>query len=135
MSFQQVSTTLRSYLSNFMVRKIDFSMMSHFLKQTLSLPSGFFVAAQDGGHHGPLPGERHDPAVHDRRPPVTTVLNLLMASIDFGVMLAYNVKLTLLLMAFVPLMFLISTAALARRSIKDYARGSSTPPPTSSRSW
>ncbi|KMZ13625.1 ABC-type bacteriocin/lantibiotic exporter, contains an N-terminal double-glycine peptidase domain [Candidatus Burkholderia humilis] len=41
--FTQLMSTIRAYLANFMVRNMDFAMMSQFFKHTFSLPFSFFA--------------------------------------------------------------------------------------------
>ncbi|MBV8209930.1 MAG: cyclic nucleotide-binding domain-containing protein, partial [Burkholderiaceae bacterium] len=40
--FTQLTATIRAALTNFMIRKLDFTMMSQFLRHALSLPYSFF---------------------------------------------------------------------------------------------
>src|SRR6185436_15436106 len=46
--FTQLMATVRAALSNFMVRKLDFTMMSQFFRHTLSLPYSFFAKRKTG---------------------------------------------------------------------------------------
>jgi len=46
--FTQVMATIRATLANFMVRKLDFTMMSQFFRHTLSLPYSFFAKRKTG---------------------------------------------------------------------------------------
>src|SRR5258706_16063154 len=40
--FTQLTATIRAALANFMVRQLDFTMISQFFRHTLSLPYSFF---------------------------------------------------------------------------------------------
>jgi len=124
--FTQVMGTVRAVLSNFMVRKLDFTMMSQFLRHTLSLPYSFFAKRQTGDIFARFQ-ENQTIRAFLTESTVTTVLNLLMVFIYFSVMFLYNVKLTLVLIAFVvPILVL---TVLVTPKIKSYARevfGSST---------
>jgi ATP-binding cassette, subfamily B, bacterial HlyB/CyaB len=46
--FSQLMSTVRAYLSNFMVRNMDFAMMSQFFRHTMSLPFSFFAKRKTG---------------------------------------------------------------------------------------
>ena len=46
--FTQLTTVMRAFLSNFMIRNLDFAMMSAFLKHTLSLPLSFYIQRRTG---------------------------------------------------------------------------------------
>ncbi|HEV3104693.1 MAG TPA: peptidase domain-containing ABC transporter [Trinickia sp.] len=117
--FTQLMTTIRAHLSNFMVRSLDFSMMSQFFKHTMSLPLAFFAKRKTGDVFARFQ-ENQTIRAFLTESTVTTVLNLLMIAIYFTVMFLYNVKLTLLLIGFVvPIMAL---TALATPKIKRYAR-------------
>jgi ATP-binding cassette subfamily B protein len=117
--FSQIMATIRAYLANFMVRNMDFAMMSQFFRHTLSLPYSFFAKRKTGDIFARFQ-ENQTIRAFLTESTVTTVLNLLMVFIYFSVMFVYNVKLTLLLIAFViPIMLL---TALATPKIKNYAR-------------
>lgn len=117
--FSQIMATIRAYLANFMVRNMDFAMMSQFFRHTLSLPFSFFAKRKTGDIFARFQ-ENQTIRAFLTESTVTTVLNLLMVFIYFSVMFVYNVKLTLLLIAFViPIMLL---TALATPKIKHYAR-------------
>jgi ATP-binding cassette subfamily B protein len=94
-------------------------MMSQFLRHTLSLPYSFFAKRQTGDIFARFQ-ENQTIRAFLTESTVTTVLNLLMVFIYFTIMFLYNVKLTLLLLAFVvPILAL--TAAVTPK-IKHYAR-------------
>ena len=75
-------------------------MMSQFFKHTLSLPYSFFAKRKTGDIFARFQ-ENQTIRAFLTESTVTTVLNLLMIFIYFTVMFLYNVKLTLLLIAFV----------------------------------
>lgn len=117
--FSQLMATIRAYLANFMVRNMDFAMMSHFFKHTLSLPLSFFAKRKTGDIFARFQ-ENQTIRAFLTESTVTTALNLLMVFIYFTIMFLYNVKLTLLLIAFV-----IPIAALTvvvTPKVKAYAR-------------
>ncbi len=117
--FSQFMSTVRAYLANFMVRNMDFAMMSHFFKHTLSLPFSFFAKRKTGDIFARFQ-ENQTIRAFLTESTVTTALNLLMVFIYFTIMFLYNVKMTLVLIAFV-----IPIAALtvvATPKVKAYAR-------------
>ncbi|HTJ92847.1 MAG TPA: peptidase domain-containing ABC transporter [Pararobbsia sp.] len=117
--FSQLMATVRAYLANFMVRNMDFAMMSQFFKHTMSLPLSFFVKRKTGDVFARFQ-ENQTIRSFLTESTVTTALNLLMVFIYFAIMFVYNVKLTLLLIGFViPIMVL---TAVATPRIKAYAR-------------
>lgn len=119
--FTQLMATIRSALANFMVRKLDFNMMSQFFKHTLSLPYSFFAKRKTGDIFARFQ-ENQTIRAFLTESTVTTVLNLLMLFIYFTVMFLYNVKLTLLLIAcVVPIVVL---TVLVTPKVKAYARES-----------
>ncbi len=119
--FTQLMSTVRSFLANFMVRNMDFAMMSQFFKHTMSLPYGFFATRKTGDVFARFQ-ENQTIRAFLTESTVTTVLNLLMVFIYFTIMFLYNVKLTLLLIGFViPIVVL---TVLVTPKIKNYARES-----------
>lgn len=117
--FTQLMSTVRAYLANYMVRNLDFSMMSQFFKHTMSLPYSFFAKRKTGDILARFQ-ENQTIRAFLTESTVTTVLNLLMVFIYFTILFLYNVKLTLLLIGFViPIM---AVTVLATPRIKDYAR-------------
>ncbi|WP_179402642.1 peptidase domain-containing ABC transporter [Burkholderia guangdongensis] len=117
--FTQLMTTIRAHLSNFMVRSLDFAMMSQFFKHTMSLPYSFFARRKSGDVFARFQ-ENQTIRAFLTESTVTTALNLLMIFIYFTIMFLYNVKMTLLLIAFVtPIMAL---TALATPKLKHFAR-------------
>ncbi len=118
-AFSQVIATIRAFLANFMVRNMDFAMMSEFFKHTLSLPLSFFVNRKTGDIFARFQ-ENQTVRAFLTESTVTTVLNLLMVFIYFTIMFLYNVKLTVLLLAFV--IPIVALTVLATPRIKNYAR-------------
>jgi ATP-binding cassette subfamily B protein len=117
--FTQGMATIRAALSNFLVRKLDFTMMSQFLKHTLSLPYSFFATRKTGDIFARFQ-ENQTVRAFLTESTVTTVLNVLMIFIYFTVMFLYNVKLTLLLIVCVVPILVLTVAATPR--LKNYAR-------------
>jgi len=117
--FTQIMATVRAVLSNFMVRKLDFTMMSQFFRHTLSLPYSFFAKRKTGDIFARFQ-ENQTIRAFLTESTITTVLNLLMVFIYFSVMFLYNVKLTLLLIAFV--IPILSLTVLVTPKVKAYAR-------------
>jgi ATP-binding cassette, subfamily B, bacterial HlyB/CyaB len=117
--FTQLTATIRAALANFMVRKLDFTMMSQFLRHTLSLPYSFFAKRKTGDIFARFQ-ENQTIRAFLTESTITTVLNLLMIFIYFTVLFLYNVRLTLLLIAFViPIMAL---TVLVTPKVKGFAR-------------
>lgn len=117
--FTQIMATVRAYLANYMVRNLDFSMMSQFFKHTMSLPYSFFAKRKVGDIVARFQ-ENQTIRAFLTESTVTTMLNLLMVFIYFTILFLYNVKLTLLLIAFViPIMAL---TVFTTPRIKHHAR-------------
>lgn len=117
--FSQLMATIRAYLANFMVRNMDFAMMSHFFRHTLSLPLSFFARRKTGDIFARFQ-ENQTIRAFLTESTVTTALNLLMVFIYFTIMFLYNVKLTLLLIAFVIPIAALTVVVTPR--VKGYAR-------------
>jgi len=118
-AFTQVMSTLRAYLSNYMVRNLDFSMMAQFFKHTMSLPYSFFAKRKTGDILARF-SENQTIRAFLTESTVTTLLNLLMVFIYFTILFFYNVKLTMLLIGFV--IPIVGLTVLATPRIKEYAR-------------
>jgi len=117
--FTQLMSTIRAALSNFMVRKLDFTMMSQFMRHTLSLPYSFFAKRKTGDIFARFQ-ENQTIRAFLTESTITTVLNLLMVFIYFTVLFLYNVKLTLMLIGFVvPILVL---TVLVTPKVKAFAR-------------
>jgi ATP-binding cassette subfamily B protein len=117
--FTQVMSTLRAYLSNYMVRNLDFSMMAQFFKHTMSLPYSFFAKRKTGDILARF-SENQTIRAFLTESTVTTLLNLLMVFMYFTILFFYNVKLTLLLIGFV--IPIVGLTVLTTPRIKEYAR-------------
>jgi subfamily B ATP-binding cassette protein HlyB/CyaB len=117
--FTQLTATIRAALANFMVRKLDFTMMSQFFRHTLSLPYSFFAKRKTGDIFARFQ-ENQTIRAFLTESTISTVLNLLMIFIYFTVMFLYNVKLTLLLIAFV--IPIVALTVLVTPKVKSYAR-------------
>jgi ATP-binding cassette subfamily B protein len=117
--FSQLMSTVRAYLANFMVRNMDFAMMSQFFRHTMSLPFSFFASRKTGDIFARFQ-ENQTIRAFLTESTVTTALNLLMVFIYFTIMFVYNVKMTLVLIGFV--IPIIAVTAFATPKIKRYAR-------------
>ena len=117
--FSQLTATLRAFLSNYLVRSMDFTMMSMFFKHAMSLPISFFAKRKTGDIFARFQENRTIRAFLTEST-VTTILNLLMVFIYFTILFFYNVKLTLLLIAFVVPILLLTV--LVTPKLKQYAR-------------
>ena len=117
--FTQLTSVLRAFLSAYMVRNMDFTMMSHFFKHAMSLPISFFAKRKTGDIFARFQ-ENQTIRAFLTESTITTVLNLLMVFIYFTILFIYNSTLTWLLIAFViPIMIL--TVAVTPK-MKNYAR-------------
>ncbi|MBM0106848.1 peptidase domain-containing ABC transporter [Steroidobacter sp. S1-65] len=119
--FTKLTTLMRGFLANYIRRNLDFEMISQFFRHTLSLPLDFFNKRRTGDIFARF---QENMKVRNflTESTVSTLLNALMAFIYFFVMFLYSVKLTLLLIAFmVPLGVL---TVLVTPRIKQYARRS-----------
>jgi ATP-binding cassette subfamily B protein len=117
--FSQLTGVMRAFLSNFMVRNMDFAMMSGFLKHALSLPIPFFAKRKTGDIFARFQ-ENQTIRAFLTESTITTVLNLLMAFIYFSILFLYSVKMTMLLIALV--MPILVLTVLVTPRIKAYAR-------------
>jgi ATP-binding cassette subfamily B protein len=117
--FTQLTATIRAALANFMVRKLDFTMMSQFFRHTLSLPYSFFAKRKTGDIFARFQ-ENQTIRAFLTESTISTVLNLLMIFIYFTVLFLYNVRLTLLLIAFVIPMLALTVVVTPK--VKAFAR-------------
>jgi ABC-type bacteriocin/lantibiotic exporters, contain an N-terminal double-glycine peptidase domain len=117
--FTQLTAVLRAFLANFMVRSLDFTMIAQFFKHTLSLPIAFFAKRKTGEIFARF---QENVTVRNflTESTISTVLNVLMVFIYLIVLFLYNVKLTLLLLALVIPMGILTVVATPM--IKNYAR-------------
>ncbi len=119
--FTQLTTLLRTFLTTYLIRNMDFSMMSHFFKHTLSLPLSFFSNRQTGDI---IARFQENEKIRDflTETTISTILNVIMIFLYLTVLFIYSVKMTFLLLAFViPIMLL---TVLITPKMKDYARSS-----------
>jgi len=118
-SFTQITTLMRGFLSTFMVRNLDFTMMSQFFKHTMSLPVSFFSKRRTGDVFARF---QENATIRQflTESTITTILNVLMMFIYFIVLFLYNVKMTLLLIALIIPMVILTLAVTPR--LKNYAR-------------
>ena len=117
--FRQITRFFSAYLMNFLIRKLDFDMISGFYRYVLSLPIEFFARRQVGD----IVARFHENNTVRRfmtQGSISTLLNTMMIFTYFIVMFMYNVRLTLMLMAFLPPIILLTL--LAAPKYKDYAR-------------
>ena len=117
--FTQLTATIRAALANFLVRKLDFTMMSQFFRHTLSLPYSFFAKRKTGDIFARFQ-ENQTIRAFLTESTITTVLNLLMIFIYFTVLFLYNVRLTLLLIVFV--IPILALTVLVTPKVKRFAR-------------
>lgn len=117
--FTQLTVVMRAFLSNYLVRNLDFVMMSQFLQHTLSLPMKFFATRRTGDIIARFQENRKIRAFLTEST-VSTVLNLLMVFIYFSILFIYNAKMTLLLIGFVIPLIVLTVAVTPR--LKRYAR-------------
>ncbi len=117
--FTQLTTLMRAFLSNFMIRNMDFSMMSGFLKHALSLPIPFFAKRKTGDI---LARFQENQTIRSflTESTVTTLLNLLMVFIYFSILFVYSAKMTTLLLVLV-IPILVMTVSVTPK-LKAYAR-------------
>jgi subfamily B ATP-binding cassette protein HlyB/CyaB len=117
--FRELITTMRSLLTAFMVRKLDFVMMSHFFKHTTSLPLSFFVKRKTGDIFARF---QENETIREflTGATISTFLNLIMVFVYFTVLFIYNVQLTLLLIAFVIPIIILTVSCT--RIFKRYSR-------------
>ena len=117
--FAQITTLTRGYLANFMTRSMDFAMMSGFFRHTLALPIAFFGSRRTGDVFARF---QENQTIREflTGQTVGTVLNVLMVFVYLTVMFLYSVKLTLILLALVVPIVILTVAITPR--MKDYSR-------------
>lgn len=117
--FSNFTTVLRAFLSNFMIRNMDFSMMSGFLRHALSLPMSFFATRKTGDVFARFQ-ENQKIRAFLTESTVATILNLLMVIIYLSILFLYSALMTsLLLLLVIPIIVL--TVAVTPK-LKAYAR-------------
>ncbi|MEZ4528097.1 MAG: peptidase domain-containing ABC transporter, partial [Desulfobacterales bacterium] len=119
MFFRLITGFASTYLMNFMIRRLDFDMMSNFL-QTCPVPAyDIFCQTQTGDIIARF-NENSTIRRFMTEGSISTVLNAFMVFTYFIVMFLYNAKLTLLLMAFLPPVIFLTLVAIPK--YRDYAR-------------
>ncbi len=121
MLFSQLTEYVSAYLSNFMARKMDFAMISHFYQHVLSLPVDFFSRRKTGDIVARFQ-ENETVRSFMTESSIGTILNTIMVSIYMIVLFKYSASLTFVLLAFLIPIILLTLAATPK--YKDYARKS-----------
>ncbi|MDG4555483.1 MAG: peptidase domain-containing ABC transporter [Candidatus Competibacter sp.] len=117
--FMQLTALMRTYLTHFMVRNLDFSMMSQFFQHALSLPISFFAKRRTGDIFARFQ-ENQTIRQFLTQSTISTMLNLLMVFFYFLVLFLYSVQMTLVLLALIVPMVVLTVAITPH--IKQYAR-------------
>ena len=117
--FMQLTALMRTYLTNFMVRNLDFAMMSQFFQHALSLPISFFAKRRTGDIFARFQ-ENQTIRQFLTQSTISTLLNLLMVFFYFLVLFMYSAQMTLVLLALIVPMVILTVAITPR--IKQYAR-------------
>lgn len=117
--FTNLTTAIRSMLSAFLLRKLDFTMISQFFQHVLSLPLSFFDARRTGDIFARF---QENMTVRDfmTEATISTLLNVMMMFLYFIVLFVYSAKMTFILIAFIIPMALFTL--LITPKMKDYAR-------------
>lgn len=117
--FSQLTAVMRAYLSNFMIRNLDFAMMSGFLRHAMSLPLSYFAKRKTGDVFARFQ-ENQTIRAFLTESTLATILNLLMVVIYLSVLFMYSTLMTsLLLLLVIPI--LVLTVAVTPK-LKAYAR-------------
>lgn len=119
MVFSQLTGYLSAYLSNFMARKMDFTMMSHFCQHVFSLPVEFFAKRKTGDIIARFQ-ENETIRRFMTESSIGTILNAIMVTLYLIIMFKYSVPLTFILLGF--LVPIIALTLFATPKYKDYAR-------------
>jgi subfamily B ATP-binding cassette protein HlyB/CyaB len=117
--FTQLTVVMRAFLSNFMVRNLDFAMMSGFLRHSLSLPLSFFAKRKTGDVFARFQ-ENAKIRQFLTESTLSTILNLLMVTIYLTILFVYSTLLTSLLLVLIVPVVVLTVAATPR--LKNYAR-------------
>ncbi len=115
----QLTALMRAYLTRFMMRNLDFSMMSQFFRHALSLPISFFAKRRTGDIFARFQ-ENQTIRQFLTQSTISTLLNLLMVFFYFLVLFLYSVRMSLVLLALIVPMVILTVAITPR--IKQYAR-------------
>jgi subfamily B ATP-binding cassette protein HlyB/CyaB len=121
--FEGVLGGLRAYLFAHTGSRIDVELGIRVFRHALGLPLGYFEARRAGdtvARIGELEGIRR----FLTGPPLSAVLDGALTGVFLGVMLLYNVSLTLLVIAFLPVYVLtaIIVTPMLRRAVDERAR-------------
>jgi ATP-binding cassette, subfamily B, bacterial HlyB/CyaB len=117
--FSQLTIVMRGLLSNYMVRNLDFAMMSGFLRHSLSLPLSFFAKRKTGDVFARFQ-ENETIRGFLTESTLSTILNLLMVSIYLTILFLYSTLLTTLLLILLVPIFVLTVVATPK--LKSYAR-------------
>jgi subfamily B ATP-binding cassette protein HlyB/CyaB len=117
--FSQLTLVMRAFLSNFMVRNLDFAMMSGFLRHSLSLPISFFAKRKTGDIFARFQ-ENATIRAFLTESTLSTILNLMMVVIYLTILFLYSTMLTSLLLVMVVPILVLTIAATPK--LKAYAR-------------
>ncbi len=115
----QITTLLRAYFFNFIIRKLDYAMVSGFYRHAFALPLSYFITRRTGDIVARFQeNEKIRSFLTDST--ITTILNVLMLFIYLAVLIGYSMKLTLLLLATV--VPLVALTLLVTPKFKKYSR-------------
>lgn len=115
----QATTLLRAYFFNFIIRKLDYAMVSGFYRHAFSLPLSYFITRRTGDIVARFQeNEKIRSFLTDST--ITTVLNVLMLFIYLAVLIGYSIKLTLLLLLTV--IPLVGLTLIVTPRFKKYSR-------------
>jgi subfamily B ATP-binding cassette protein HlyB/CyaB len=103
-------TSMRQYLLDFFSNQVDVTLISGFISHTLSLPLQFFAARQVGDIVTRVQ-ENQKIQLFLTRQAFTTGLDAVMAIAYVGLMLHYNLHLTLLIVGLLPPIILLTVIA------------------------
>lgn len=117
--FSSLTGVMRSFLSSFMIRNMDFAMMSGFLRHALSLPMSFFATRKTGDVFARFQ-ENQKIRAFLTQSTLSTILNLLMVSIYLTILFMYSVLMTSLLLVLVVPIIVLTVAVTPR--LKAFAR-------------
>jgi ATP-binding cassette subfamily B protein len=117
--FTKLTTLMRGFLTNYLSRNLDFTMVSHFYRHTLSLPLEFFNKRRTGDIFARF---QENLKVRNflTEATISTLLNTLMMFVYFTVMFLYSVKMTLILIVLMIPLALLTILVTPR--LKEYAR-------------
>jgi subfamily B ATP-binding cassette protein HlyB/CyaB len=117
--FTRLTTLMRGFLTSYLGRNLDFTMISQFYRHTLSLPLEFFNKRRTGDIFARF---QENLKVRNflTEATISTVLNALMTFVYFTVMFLYSVKLSLFQIALMVPLVLLTVMVTPR--LKQYAR-------------